>query len=132
MKRQDFLRPLGLAFVLSLFTLTVSAQKWYTNIGLDLRSGPGGTYGSISVLPRGAAITVDFGRARGEWVPVSYGRRHGYVQRRYITSYPYCKECRKNMRKAHKHHDRYYDKHRHHDNGHHYGEYKKGKKHKRH
>lgn len=119
-------RYLSVAALLWLSCAVALAQRQYVDISVALRSGPGSTYGSLTVVPWGAALTVEHG-GKGDWVPVVYGGRRGYIPRSHLrrvrpSSHHYnwqcqCKDCRKAAKKAAK-------KHRKHDNGRHRGHHK--------
>lgn len=109
------LRRLFCAALLCACCLAASAQS-YVSVNLNLRSKPSTVSGSLTIIPRGAAITIDVNGGDDTWVPVSYGGRRGYIQRRYVCAAP--------PPPRHAHHCKKCDKRRKHDNGKHRGHYK--------
>jgi murein DD-endopeptidase MepM/ murein hydrolase activator NlpD/uncharacterized protein YgiM (DUF1202 family) len=66
---------------------TVPAScTYYNNYDLNLRSGPGTTYSSLTVLPANTRMTAKPGAAdaTGLWVQVTAGTRTGWVRNTYI------------------------------------------------
>lgn len=51
---------------------------------VNLRSGPGTSYGILAVVPEGAAVTAT-GSTTGYWVAVAYGGTSGYVAGAYLA-----------------------------------------------
>ncbi len=64
-------------------TTTFKTYTMYTNTELNLRSGAGTSYESVTVIPSGKSVTVT-GEADGNWLPVKYGSKSGYVHSDYL------------------------------------------------
>lgn len=53
--------------------------------GLNLRSGPGTSYGVVAVLPNGAVVTITGAATADNWLPVSYSDQSGWTDGQYLT-----------------------------------------------
>lgn len=99
------------AAALAAASIGAASAQTYVSASLNLRTKPSALSGRLTVIPRGAAITIDINGGDDRWVPVSYGRHRGYIQRRYITKvrpeprhcpHHKCKKCDKHYKKQHK------------------------------
>lgn len=71
---------------LMLMTPQASAQATATvdTDALNLRTGPGTDYSIITVMPSGAAVSIDGGAENG-WYPVSWNGNSGYATGEYLA-----------------------------------------------
>jgi len=52
--------------------------------GVNLRGGPGTEYISLAVIPKGAELPILGAKLNGDWLPVSYQGRMGFVNDEFI------------------------------------------------
>ncbi len=55
-----------------------------TTANLNMRTGPSTSYASVSVIPKGATVTLL--ESRGDWKKVSYNGKTGWSSGRYLTA----------------------------------------------
>lgn len=65
------------------FISVSAAEIKVTTANLNLRSGPGTGYSIITVMPKGAEVTVT--GYSGSWAKVNYGNYSGYASNTYLT-----------------------------------------------
>lgn len=53
--------------------------------GLNLRSGPGQSYGVLAVMPNGATVTITGNPTSDNWLPLQYSGQVGWADGAYIT-----------------------------------------------
>lgn len=75
----------GLVSLLTLPAQLVAADPASTSSEVNLRSGPGESYDVLSVIPLGAAITVD-GDAVDGFFPATYNGVSGWVSASYVVA----------------------------------------------
>ena len=54
--------------------------------GLNLRSGPGSSYGVLTVMPQGASVTITGPAQNGSWEPVNYNGQSGFADGSYLSA----------------------------------------------
>jgi peptidoglycan/xylan/chitin deacetylase (PgdA/CDA1 family) len=62
----------------------LSAETKVTTANLNLRTGPGTAYAVITVIPKGAEVSVD--SYSGNWAHATYGSYVGYASNTYLAS----------------------------------------------
>jgi len=60
----------------------LSAETKVTTANLNLRTGPGTAYAVITVIPKGAEVSVD--SYSGNWAHATYGSYVGYASNTYL------------------------------------------------
>lgn len=65
-------------------TSTGTAVVPANSSGLNIRKGPGTSYGIVGFIPQGSQCTVFNGRGSGSWYFVGYGGAVGYAAGMYI------------------------------------------------
>ncbi|MEZ4500813.1 MAG: SH3 domain-containing protein [Thermomicrobiales bacterium] len=66
-------------------TTAPTAETRYATTSLNLRSGAGTSFGVLTVIPSGAAVTVTGGQTNG-YVPVTYNGTSGYASATYLST----------------------------------------------
>lgn len=81
-----FAMLISLSCVLSTggFHKVLSAETKVTTANLNLRTGPGTAYAVITVIPKGAEVSVD--SYSGNWAHAAYGSYVGYASNTYLAS----------------------------------------------
>ena len=75
---------------LSIFTakqdtvVVEAAEAKVTTANLNMRTGPGTSYGVVTVIPKGAQVSVS--GYSGDWAQVSYGGKNGYAHGSYLKN----------------------------------------------
>lgn len=63
----------------------MAASRMVATGNVNLRTGPGTSYGIITYIPRGATVQAS-GTVSGSWVQVEYNGRTGYASGNYLTA----------------------------------------------
>jgi uncharacterized protein YraI/biotin carboxyl carrier protein len=53
--------------------------------GVNLRSGPGSSFGVLTVMPQGAQVTITGAAQSGTWEPVTYHGQSGFADGAYLS-----------------------------------------------
>jgi uncharacterized protein YraI len=72
-------RSIAAVAMLALSAAGAAAEPAMTESKVNLRSGPGGAFGVIAVMPAGTRL--DMQQCRDEWCRVKFGRVVGYASR---------------------------------------------------
>lgn len=64
---------------------TSSSATVLPSDGLNLRSGAGGTFGVLTVMPQGAQLTITGAAQSGSWEPVNYNGQSGFADGGYLS-----------------------------------------------
>jgi murein DD-endopeptidase MepM/ murein hydrolase activator NlpD len=67
-------------------TPTSSSATVMPSDGLNLRSGPGSSYGVLTVMPQGATVAITGPAQNGTWEPVIYNGQSGFADGSYLST----------------------------------------------
>lgn len=76
-----------LFLLLTMFNISVAAYVRYVTKNLNMRYGPGISYGIITTLPKGTLVSIDE-NCDCKWVLVEYGGNIGYISTKYLSEIP--------------------------------------------
>ena len=71
---------------------------YYTTAGVNLRSGPGTSYGKIQLVDLGTKVKA--AAKRGRWTFVSVGSRFGWISSDYLSTKPQAEATAGSLKKA--------------------------------
>lgn len=83
-----------LSVLLTMFNISVAAYVRYVTKNLNLRYGPGISYGIITSLPKGTPVSIDE-YCDCKWVLVEYGGNIGYISTKYLSEIPPRREIKR-------------------------------------